>query len=80
MYSELFSMRGQVAVVTGASSNIGAAIARGYAEAGADLLLVARGEERLRAVGERLRSDTGRQVETLAVDVAEPSAAEEISQ
>jgi NAD(P)-dependent dehydrogenase (short-subunit alcohol dehydrogenase family) len=78
MDTELFSMRGQAAVVTGASSNIGAAIARGYAEAGADLLLVARGEERLRAVGERLRSDTGRQVETLAVDVAEPSAAEEI--
>jgi NAD(P)-dependent dehydrogenase (short-subunit alcohol dehydrogenase family) len=78
MDTELFSMRGQAAVVTGASSNIGAAIARGYAAAGADLLLVARGEERLRLVGGQIRSDTGRQVETLAVDVAEPSAAEKI--
>jgi len=37
--TQLFSLIGRVAVINGASGAIGAAIARGYAEAGADLAL-----------------------------------------
>jgi short-subunit dehydrogenase len=47
----------QVAVVTGGSSGIGAAIARKLTESGWSCVLVARGEERLRSVGDELRAE-----------------------
>ena len=37
-----FGLEGKTVVVTGASKNIGAAISRGFAAAGADVLMVAR--------------------------------------
>ena len=45
----LFDLTGKKAFVTGASRGIGQAIAVTLAEAGADLALVARGEEGLAA-------------------------------
>jgi NAD(P)-dependent dehydrogenase (short-subunit alcohol dehydrogenase family) len=78
--AERFSLDGKVAVVTGASKNIGAAIARGFAECGADLLLVARGRELLESYAAQLRSDTGRHIETLACDISEAAAAAQIVQ
>ena len=66
---------GQVALVAGASKNIGAAIAASYARAGADVLLVARGEKRLAAVAETIRGlAPDRRIETLAADVREGDA------
>jgi NAD(P)-dependent dehydrogenase (short-subunit alcohol dehydrogenase family) len=50
-----FSLEGKVAVVTGASSGIGAAIARAMSDAGAKLVLTARDEERLQACASDLR-------------------------
>jgi NAD(P)-dependent dehydrogenase (short-subunit alcohol dehydrogenase family) len=44
----------QVAIVTGGSSGIGAAVARRLSQRGWRCVLIARGEERLRAVGEEL--------------------------
>ena len=64
-----FRLDGKTALVTGASKNIGFAIATAFAQAGADLLLVARGEQRLVDAAERIRAGTGRQVGTVAADV-----------
>ncbi len=51
---DLFSLRGQVALVTGASSGLSAQIARALAKAGANLGLVARRKERLEELAREL--------------------------
>jgi len=75
----MFRLDGKVAVVTGASQGIGAAIARGLAWAGADLLLVARREEVLAVVAAGMRAETGRRVETVVADVTAPDTPGRIS-
>lgn len=57
------------ALVTGASTGIGAVYADRLARRGYDLVLVARDEARLSALAERLRSETGRKVEWLKADL-----------
>ncbi|MFE2988864.1 SDR family NAD(P)-dependent oxidoreductase [Streptomyces sp. NPDC059262] len=55
--SELFSLDGRTAVVTGGSSGIGKAIARALARAGASVVIVARKEAELAATVEELTAD-----------------------
>src|SRR5690242_6291647 len=62
-----------VALITGASSGIGAVYADRLARRGYDLILVARSAERLTALAGRLASDTGREIETLAADLNDPA-------
>jgi short-subunit dehydrogenase len=59
------------ALITGASSGIGAVYADRLARRGYDLVLVARNGERLRALADRLVTQTGRKVETLAADLTD---------
>jgi short-subunit dehydrogenase len=59
------------ALITGASSGIGAIYADRLARRGFDLILVARNGERLRALADRLVEATGRRVETLASDLTD---------
>ncbi|NUW39092.1 SDR family oxidoreductase [Nonomuraea rhodomycinica] len=55
--SQLFSLDGRVAVVTGGSSGIGRAIAGALARAGASVVIVARREPELAATVEELTGD-----------------------
>ncbi len=66
-----FRLDGKVAVVTGASRGLGAAMALALAEAGADVALVARGD--LNATAAAVRA-TGRRVLLIPADLAEPLA------
>jgi short-subunit dehydrogenase len=57
------------AVITGASSGIGATYADRLARRGYDLILVARNHDRLNQLAKRLTSATGRSIEVVAADL-----------
>jgi len=67
-------LAGRIALVTGASRGIGRAIALELAEAGADLVINARGSAALDAVAAEVRA-RGRDVEAVPADVATEAAA-----
>ncbi len=60
------------ALITGASSGIGAVYADRLARAGYDLILVARSADRLKDLARRLTDASGRSVETLTADLTHP--------
>jgi short-subunit dehydrogenase len=57
------------ALITGASSGIGAVYADRLARRGYDLILVARNRERLRGLANRLTTETGRSIEIVTADL-----------
>lgn len=70
-----FRLDGRVAIVTGASSGLGVAFARGLAEAGADVVLAARRVDRLEETAALVR-EAGRQAVTVETDIADPEQAQ----
>jgi uncharacterized protein len=62
------------ALVTGASTGLGAVYADRLAHRGHDLILVARDGARMEALAARLRTETGRMVEVLPADLTDPAA------
>lgn len=65
----LFDLSGKVAVVTGGGRGLGRAMARGFAEFGADVFICARSEDQLRVVRSEIHEQTGRRVEYAVVDM-----------
>ena len=72
--TELFSLDGRIAVVTGGSSGIGLGMAEALARAGARVVLVARDQERLGAAVAAIHA-AGGQAAPVSADLADRAAA-----
>ena len=73
---KLFDLTGKVAVVTGASAGLGADAALAYAEAGADVALLARRAEKLAGVKAEIEK-TGRRAIAVPCDVTSEQSVKE---
>lgn len=71
---EKYTIRGQYALITGASSGIGEACARKFAESGVNLVILARRLERLSTLAADLQKDFGVKVIPLPLDVQDAQA------
>jgi 2-deoxy-D-gluconate 3-dehydrogenase len=67
---QLFSLKGKVALVTGASRGIGRAVALGFARAGADVAVAARSEGDLKSLADEIEGE-GRRAVVLPTDVTD---------
>jgi NAD(P)-dependent dehydrogenase (short-subunit alcohol dehydrogenase family) len=70
-YLDRFRLDGRTALITGASRNIGAAISRAFAEAGAELVINARTAAPLEACAAALRERYGVRVLAVAADLSQ---------
>jgi short-subunit dehydrogenase len=77
--NELQTKYGEYAVVTGASSGIGAEFASQLAAAGFNLVLVAGRKDRLLALADGLRAEHGTGSEVIDLDLAQEGAAAELA-
>lgn len=69
--SKVRPLAGQVAIVTGASSGIGAATARALAQQGVELVLAARRRERIEQLAQTLSADYGVRTHAVQTDVSQ---------
>ncbi|MBL9094215.1 MAG: SDR family oxidoreductase [Planctomycetaceae bacterium] len=74
MGSPLFSLQGRSALITGGSRGLGKAMARGFAEAGADVFITSRHEEELRVAADEIRRGLEVKVEYAVVDMLDRKA------
>jgi len=70
--------QGETVLITGASSGIGADFARQLAAQGANLILVARSEEKLNTLAESLKSQHAIQVFVFQSDLSDPAAPQKL--
>jgi dehydrogenase/reductase SDR family member 12 len=67
-----YDLRGRTVAITGPTSGIGEAAARWYARLGADLVLIARNEEKVTSLATRLEEETGNgAIATVVADMGE---------
>lgn len=74
MNNTLFDLTGRTALVTGGSRGLGKAMARGFAEAGADVFLSSRHDDELQAAAEEIRRGLKVRVEHAVCDMTDRAA------
>jgi len=72
-----FRLDGKRLLITGGSRGLGFEMAKALADAGADVVLVARGRERLEAAADEIRN-LGRQVDVIEADLSDSDACEAV--
>ena len=72
----LASFKDKVVIITGASAGVGAACARLFASEGANLVLLARGQQALDTIADELSAQT--QIMAVSMDVADQQACKEL--
>jgi 2-dehydro-3-deoxy-D-gluconate 5-dehydrogenase len=70
---DLFSLKGKVAIVTGGNGGIGKGIARGFAGAGADVVIAARNPKKTAEAAAEIKKESGVRVLEVEVDVKQES-------
>ncbi len=78
MYESLFSLKGRTALITGGSKGIGKAIARGFAEAGAEIAICSRHESELEQAAAEISAGLPIRVVTRVADLTQREDAEAI--
>jgi NAD(P)-dependent dehydrogenase (short-subunit alcohol dehydrogenase family) len=68
--ANLFDLTGRTALVTGGNKGLGKAMARGLAEAGADVVIASRHEDELKAALDEILTGTGRRGAYCVTDVS----------
>src|SRR5690242_8611395 len=71
MPCKLFDLTGRVALVTGGSKGLGLAMAVGFAEAGAKVVISSRHENELRSAADQIASETGSQAAWVVADMVD---------
>lgn len=79
MSCPLFDLTGRVALVTGGGRGLGKAMARGFAEAGANIVIASRNERELRSGAEEIAAGTGVEVAWLATDMTDRAAVAQLA-
>ena len=72
--------RGQTTLITGASSGIGVEFARGFAERGSDVVLVARRLERLEGLAAELSATYGIRATAIRLDLSLPASGQALAE
>ncbi|HZE96120.1 MAG TPA: SDR family oxidoreductase [Planctomycetota bacterium] len=71
MPTTLFDLSGKTALITGGSRGLGRAMARGFAEAGADVMIASRHEDELRAAVDVIAKGLSRKIEMMVCDMTD---------
>jgi NAD(P)-dependent dehydrogenase (short-subunit alcohol dehydrogenase family) len=71
MNNQLFDLSGRTALITGGGRGLGKAMARGFAEAGANIMISSRTEAELRAAAAEIAEGLDVRVEWMATDMVE---------
>jgi NAD(P)-dependent dehydrogenase (short-subunit alcohol dehydrogenase family) len=80
MQNKLFDLSGRVALVTGGSKGLGAAMARAFATAGADVVICSRHEDELKAAAPGIADGLDVRVEWIAADIADRRQADALAE
>jgi NAD(P)-dependent dehydrogenase (short-subunit alcohol dehydrogenase family) len=79
MTQKLFDLSGKVALITGGSKGLGKAMARGFVEAGADVVLSSRNEDELRAAVDEVLKGSDRRGRYVVADLSKREEASRLA-